>query len=257
MPRNIEGSSPAFSDLPCKFFQPLNDLIGPHAPSIYRKPRWGSGKFSMVELYVKGMAHFEIRHRAGEGSDHRITFSALPYREVDLELLTVGCSQRECLRKRGLRWSEGQSNAVFMRTRHLLKKFKPKLVSLVRVRPYLPENGVEGLGDPLALSGLLSGERVLKVVGGLSEGEVSAIGPLTRHDKGGRRHSLVKRIPNILDCVGSDSSKVLGNGLEELYLDLIESRICIEFSKDFVGVTFDKILSEPSKFKTVLVRSAN
>ena len=133
---------------------------------------------------------------------------------------------------------------MFMRTRHLLKRLKRPLVSLVRVGLDVANSGKEVLGDVPAIPVLSPGQGVFKIVSRFTEGEVGVALPLARQNKRGGGHGLIQRIPNVLDSVGPGAPEILREVPNELYFQLVKSSLCVEINAGRIGLAFHELFGK-------------
>lgn len=118
-----------------------------------------------------------------------------------------------------------------------------------------PQDGVEFGGDVFALPGFLGGKHVVHVVGGLAEGEVSVLALELPKLTGASEHGLVKRIPEVLDCVRSDAPKLPWQGLRKSDFENILSYFRVELFDEGVGlVILDKPLSAELEIRSLRLR---
>ena len=145
---------------------------------------------------------------------------------------------------------------MLMRTRHLLKKLKPKSVSLVRIRLCVPDCREELLGDAPALKGLSPTQGILKIISRLPKREMCSASSLASQNETRSRHSLVKRVPNILDRIGSEASEIFREVPDELYFDLVESRLAVQLGPNSVGIACDELRSKRIEILKMTQRAA-
>lgn len=224
-------------------------------------------KLGMVESYVKGHAecHVTLRPKAAGGRSYKLCFRGVPLMKLGGDghrAAIVRCAAQAHLGKwRSTGASQRERHAVLMRTRHLLKRLKPPLVSMVRVGFDVPDCFEQLFGNVAAVPSLarprvglpvgLRPQGVFKVGLTIPKREVGVPLSFSRQSKDGGGHRLVKRIPNVLDCVGSVPSQIFRDLPDDLYSKLVQSRIAVEIGRSSIGLAFEKFAYESAKIVMV------